>query len=208
MSINYKKGFSIKKNQSGSFLIELMISLVIGMLLLVAVTSFVVTVLTDTTRALQVTRLNQELRSLTEVISRDIKRSRSVINPVVWIGAGTAATNIYQGFSPASGQNGASGATADCAEFSYEWAPAAQRFRAISFDENNGRVLLDVAPNDAGTSCGTGAAISSENIEITDLVFQTTGNRVDISITAQIRGAENPVQRTFQTSVYLRSGGL
>lgn len=61
--------------QQGFTLIELMISIVIGLLISAAVTSMFVSMLYTSKTQLEAVRLNQELRSAMTAIARDIRRS-------------------------------------------------------------------------------------------------------------------------------------
>ncbi|MFM4669627.1 prepilin-type N-terminal cleavage/methylation domain-containing protein [Aeromonas media] len=66
LSIGNAKGFS---------LVELMVAMVAGLLLVAAVISLFATVLRADQTAMQVSRLNQEIQSITDLIARDIQRA-------------------------------------------------------------------------------------------------------------------------------------
>ena len=61
--------------QRGFSLIELMVSVVLGLLLVAAVLSLVVSVTKTNADTIRSTRLTQELRTLLEVVSREVTRA-------------------------------------------------------------------------------------------------------------------------------------
>lgn len=66
LNIGHTKGFNV---------VELMVAMVAGLLLVAAVISLFATVLRADQTAMQVSRLNQELQSITDMIARDIQRA-------------------------------------------------------------------------------------------------------------------------------------
>lgn len=77
--------------QRGFSLIELMVSVVLGLLLVAAVLSLVVSVTKTNADTIRSTRLTQELRTLLEVVSREVTRARYIEDPLANVGAGVAA---------------------------------------------------------------------------------------------------------------------
>jgi prepilin-type N-terminal cleavage/methylation domain-containing protein len=77
--------------QRGFSLIELMVSVVLGLLLVAAVLSLVVSVTKTNAETIRSTRLTQELRTLLEVVSREVTRARYIEDPLANVGAGVAA---------------------------------------------------------------------------------------------------------------------
>lgn len=65
-----------RSSPCGGFgLIELMISILVGLIVIAAVTSLVVATLRMNTETLRMTRLNQDLRSVMALVTRDIRRA-------------------------------------------------------------------------------------------------------------------------------------
>jgi len=216
-----------KSKHRGFSLIELMISLVIGLIIIAAgITIFVNTATTDFYQ-LKVTRLNQELRSTMNLMSRDIRR-------VGYIGpnglAGIIGTGDWNPFiSPDNGANflfvledvnnaDSNAATSDCIVF------ALDQNSNGSDDGNNERFgyrfannTVQMRPNN-GADCEANGweAITDDNtIRITSLTFtprsQRTGNddnlilcSIDISLTGQLI-SDTSVNRTVNQSVKLRN---
>lgn len=75
----------------GFSVIEVMVSLVLGLLLIISVLALVVSVMRANTETIRSTRLTQELRTLVEVVSREISRARYVQDPLSNVGAALAA---------------------------------------------------------------------------------------------------------------------
>ena len=65
----------------GFSLIELMVAMVVGLIVVLAVLALVVSIMKSNRQTLQSTRLNQEMRATLAVISNDLRRARSVIDP-------------------------------------------------------------------------------------------------------------------------------
>lgn len=77
------------RKQRGFSLIELMISMLIGMIVVAGAVSLIVAVDQSNSESIQSTRLTQELRALAGVIADDIKRTRRIDDPIAMIGQGT-----------------------------------------------------------------------------------------------------------------------
>lgn len=179
----------------GFTLVELMIALAVSLVVALAAVAFVVALMKANSENLKVTRLTQELRSLTEVMGREIRRARYVADPVGLIGS--TGTNNHDLIDTA---------TAGCIIFQYDEPPnpsGGPVSRSIR------KVGDKIALNPTGTTCSGGNAISTDEVRITALSFSRSDSRVDISVTGQL--ASSPpdlagVSRTFRQTVYVRSG--
>lgn len=186
----------MRRKYSGSVrgftLVELMIALAVSLVVALAAVAFVVALMKANSENLKVTRLTQELRSLSEVMGREIRRARFVGDPVGLIG--TAGSNNNDAINTA---------TAGCISFEYDEPPAGTTAqRSIRLDGTQIRL------NSLGTACSGGNAISTQEVRITALNFTVNDSRVDISVTGQL--ANSPpdlagVSRTFRQTVYVRS---
>jgi prepilin-type N-terminal cleavage/methylation domain-containing protein len=76
----------------GFSLIELMVSVTIGLIVAAGAVTLIVAIDRSNTESIQATRLTQELRALAGVIADDIKRTRRINDPIAMIGQGTAKT--------------------------------------------------------------------------------------------------------------------
>lgn len=186
----------------GFTLVELMIALAVSLIVALAAVGFVVSLIKANSENLKVTRLTQELRSLSEVMGREIRRARYVADPVGLIGS-VGANN-----RDAITVNG----TADCIVFSYDEppdppSPATTVSRIIRRDGNS--IVLNPGSACPGASSDD-VVISTPEVEITDLDFVRTNNsQVDITVVGKL--ANSPpdltgVTRTFRQTIYVRSG--
>lgn len=101
-----------RSRQHGVSLIELMVSVGIGLVLLLGMTSFLTTSLTSNASTMKAARLNQELRAIMLLISRDVRRAGYWGNASSGVGVGSAAYS-----NPFSTVNTA---TAGCILYSYD----------------------------------------------------------------------------------------
>lgn len=117
--------------QRGFGLVELLVAIVVGLLVLAAVTSLVVAVLRANNENLQMTRLTQELRAVAALVTRDLRRASftpqaienvgilnedsttSIINPFAEVEFYQEGTEINFVTNPEAGP-------ADCVLFSYD----------------------------------------------------------------------------------------
>ncbi|WOX50405.1 prepilin-type N-terminal cleavage/methylation domain-containing protein [Aeromonas sp. XH] len=63
------------RRHSGFSLVELMVAMVAGLLLVAAVTTLFATILRANSTAMKVSRLNQEVQAITDIMARDIERA-------------------------------------------------------------------------------------------------------------------------------------
>lgn len=210
--------------QAGFSLVELMVALVAGLIVSGAVIAFIGATIEANNETLRAVRLSQELRSLAEVISREVKRARSVADPFQNIGSGcdangtTAATT--DDCSGLAIVRSVDTATAGCIRFGYEGATGGS-FRAIrrAVVGGVGTVVISRGTQ-ADTECGDpGTTVSSAQVDITGLTFERPDidpgaavvphpSQVDITLRGRLRnGPAGPqFEKTYQTSVFIRSG--
>lgn len=181
----------------GFTLVELMIALAISLVVALAAVSFVVALMKANSENLKVTRLTQELRSLTEVMGREIRRARYVADPVGLIGStGTNNRDLIDT------------TTAGCIIFQYDEPPnpaGAGTTVSRSIRKDGTRIRL----NPTGTACAGGNSISTDEVRITALNFTRNDSRVDITVTGELSTSPPDlagVSRTFRQTVYVRSG--
>lgn len=185
--------------QRGFSLIELMVALVVTLIVTLAAVSFITSIARASSDGIRVTRLTQELRSLSEVMSREIRRARYVSDPIALVGLGAAAVgNDAMGIGNAG----------SCFFYQYSEPPPSGALVQRSIYLNNGRVFI--AP-DAG--CGTiagGNAISSTEVSIDQLQFAQLGSfQIDQIIRGRLLGGNTSTQavnRQFRQTTFIRSG--
>lgn len=198
------KNLHSKPRATGFTLVELMIAMAVSLIVALAAVGFVVALIKANSENLQVTRLTQELRSLSDVIGREVKRARYVADPVGLIGmTGTGNRDLINTSTPG------------CIIFRYDEppnppTPTATVSRSIYFSAAEEAVYL----NNTGTSCSGGARLSTEQVRITGLAFTpavalVNGSQIDIRLTGRLRNGApdvSAIERTFQQTIYVRSG--
>lgn len=194
-----------------------MVALIVGLIVSAAAITFVVSVAKANSEDIQVTRLSQELRSVSEVITREIRRARFVSDPIGNVTQGVA------GAAPLS-NDAIAGASVDgtntfyrCITLLYDrppTEPAGTLRRTIYWNVNDGRIYLS---NQA--TCTGGEPISSAEVTITRLSFDDdlTPTNTPAAIDGFVRtivagrlsagqGDLQTLTRTFQQDTYIRSG--
>lgn len=188
-----------QRRASGFSLIELMIAVALGLLVIGSVLAMFVSISQSNARNLQSTRLTQELRAVSEVIARDLRRARYIDGAIAQIGRGDFATSSFNDITT----------SANCIEYSYQNAPLGN-FRSISrrLSGTDGRIVL-AAADDASDCEGDGLVLSSSEVDITSLSFaQPAANLVEISVSGKLRGVNDSVARTFVQTVRVRSSRI
>lgn len=201
------------RHASGFSLIELMVSLVLGLIVVGAVLALVISIMKSNRQTLQATRLNQELRATLSVIANDLRRARSVSDPLTT--AKAIGGNPYRAVSTA---------TAGCVRYAYDGATGGP-WHVIRRDAANNRIVLSPATTLAAATCNqAGTTLGSEQVQITALTFTPTTTstspptathenvvrRFDITITGNLIDGDaelSGISRTMSQSVYIRSIG-
>ena len=197
----------IRAHARGFSLVELMVALVVGLIVVGAVLALVASIMKSNRQTLQSTRLNQELRATVAVIANDLRRARSVTDPLTTAKTGNPYSDVDT-------------ATAKCVRYAYAGGVGGN-YRVIVLPTsgvNANKVVLSSA--NAVQTCDAakaGSRLSSDQVAITALTFSpstTTAvarkstRRFDITITGNLidQDAElSTVSRTISQSVYVRS---
>jgi prepilin-type N-terminal cleavage/methylation domain-containing protein len=196
----------------GFSLIELMVALVAGLIVVGAVLALVASIMQSNRETLQSTRLNQELRATLAVVANDLRRARSVEDPLTV--AVAAGGNPFAAVSTA---------TAGCVMYAYEGALDGP-WHLIRLD--SGAVVLQATATRPAScsSAGTPVRLGSEQVEITALTFTPTTTsgtppqatdeslvrEVTVSITGHLIDSNTglaSISRTMSQTVYVRSVG-
>jgi prepilin-type N-terminal cleavage/methylation domain-containing protein len=196
----------------GFSLVELMVALVAGLIVVGAVLALVVSIMESNRETLQSTRLNQELRATLAVIANDLRRARSVEDPL------TVAVAV--GGNPFAA---VSTSTAGCIVYAYEGALDGP-WHLIKLD-SGAVVLQGMGSRPASCSpAGTPMRLGSEQVEITELTFTPTTTastpplatdeslvrQLTVSITGHLVDTNSGlagISRTVSQTVYVRSVG-
>lgn len=210
--------------QRGFNLVELMVAIVLGIIVSGAVVAFVASIIRANGQAIESTRLNQELRSLSEVILRDIKRSRSVSDPLMNIGNPPATPPASDTVATPGSFDGANAGNQGCRiAYTYQNPAGTEVGHAILLSAD-GNVMLAQGAAVGALACNNAGAVAlnSPQVRITGLTICSRDaagacqaaptDRLDITITAVLRNqgrggaALNRSSYTFRNSVSIRSG--
>lgn len=193
------------RHAQGFTLIEMMVALTLALIVTAAVLAFIFSIIRANSETVLSTRLNQELRATMAVVAGELRRSRSMRDPIAAVAQSGAVANPYATVNIA---------TAGCIQYAYAADVANTEFRSIRL-ENGALVLARAA---AGPGCAAaGTSLNSDGIEITGLTFSNPGGssrRVDVELTGRLRNppaymGANPsmaVQaKTIRQTVSIRS---
>lgn len=178
----------IRRRMAGFSLVEMMVAMVLGLIVVSAVITLVLSIIQSNNRTIQATRLTQEFRATAAVIAADVKRARGVDDPF--------ATATQVGGNPFRTIDAT---TAGCLRYAYANA-AGGNFHTISLSNNS--VLL--AAGNAQPACGTGQALNSPFITISALTFAENGRSITVTVTGALE--DHPeIQRTLTQTIFIRS---
>lgn len=198
----------------GFSLIEMMVSIVIGMIVAAGAVTLIVAIDQSNSETIQTTRINQEMRALASVIGDEIKRARRLHDPVAGVGQG-AATNGTFDFVDTS--------TAGCIVYGYQDATlndatvtgsaAVNNYTAIYLDTNSNIVLARSTTPVTCTTAGTALNSSQLKLVTNGLIFKcVTTNGTSVSEVANTAAADTTQvketcnQITMTLSAKLTSG--
>jgi prepilin-type N-terminal cleavage/methylation domain-containing protein len=199
-----------KRAARGFSLIEMMVALVVGLIVSAAAVAFLVSIAKVNKENLEVTRVTQELRSVSEVINRELRRARYVSDPI---------GNIAQGGLGVPQVNDTISITANCISVAYDRPPTESTgtTRRTIFLGSDGRVRVSNGASCAAT--GTGEPISSPEVLISSLSFDNDADTtnalapvedlVRTTVSGRLRNAVGDMTsltRTFRQDAYIRSG--
>lgn len=201
-----------RRRVRGFTLVELMVALVVGLVVTLAAVSFVASVAKANSDNLRVTRLTQELRALSEVMSREIRRARYVADPIGLVAqAGVGNHDRLE----VRDQTGALATVGSCIVFEYDEPPDPPAVGGLvtrSIRLENGRIYLNPSAG-GGANCSGGSAISSPEVRIASLQFvydpAISRFRIGQTVVGQLASAAPDLaglSRTFRQTIYVRSG--
>jgi len=164
MQLSQLNGF--QQRIRGFSLIELMIAMVAGLLVSGAAIALIVAVIKSNAETIRATRLTQELRTTAEVIARDLRRARSVQDPIANIGIASASmVKACNAISPAATDPTPSGT---CITYAYDCTSAtAGKFQAIGLVGDKVKIAASSSATPGCPTAGSGTQLSSDIISIT-----------------------------------------
>jgi prepilin peptidase dependent protein B len=216
---------TILPRQKGFSLVELMISLTLGLVVMGGALSIVTSILATNTSTLKMTRLDQELRTVMMMLTRDLRRAgswRDAVDKVIEASSSSGASGpilnpFFDEFSVINDLNGDGEADDGCILFSYD----SDSDGLLDDDERYGFRLdtedkaVEIRKDGASCTEGGWENITDENsIEITALEIEPTplsfsAGRVilrqyTVTLTGQLKN-DPAVKRTLQKTVKVRN---
>lgn len=157
-----------RSRQTGATLVELMISVSLGMLLLAGLISFVIASLNSNASIAKATRFNGEMRSVMTLMANDIRRSGGWGNAISGLGA--AAANPFSTVTTP---------TTSCILYSYDMNENGTLESTVTMDERFGFLLhggaVKMRNGVAGYNCTDSASWAGvtdpKTVRVTDLNF-------------------------------------
>ncbi|MFM5598994.1 PilW family protein [Aeromonas veronii] len=202
-------------------MVELMVAMVAGLLLVAAVTSLFATILKANQTAMQTSRLNQELQSITDMIARDVQRAGYDLGATAFLAAASGARSPFY-FDTSSDlmiETSTGSKIYRCIVVKYDDdadgvldnTSAAGETRLYNYNSAEKAIRLDEGNT---ASCSAGEKISTEQtIEITDLTFTMLSGSVSKgarAIRIVISGSDKKspaLKLTLQRDIKLRNDG-
>lgn len=202
----------MKYTQRGFTLIELMISIVIGLIILAAVLGMFITMIKSDSDNLKSIRLNQELRAAMSLITRDIRRAGANRNAAV----DSSTTPPTNPFSVAGGTRltimaNQEGILNSCMIYSYDANDGSNELYGYRHDSTDGSI--EVRANGALCDDNGWSTVTDEQlVNITALTFTDTTvtqaginiRQITVTLSGQLR-KDNTVTRTFTETVKVRN---
>lgn len=194
----------IHKQQTGVTLIELLIGMLIGLIIVAAGISVFVTSVRGQSDNIKLSRLNQDMRAMMDIIERDIRRAGFVTsdpatnlaslqdNP--FFGATTELAVYNPGSTSTTGS--ITTTTGSCIVYAYnrdedpntdgvldEMPPTVDDNERLGFRLNNGGDLEMRTSGTTNASCDDGAweSITESEVEITGLTFNLISTTLNVS---------------------------
>lgn len=184
---------------AGFTLIELMVAMVVGLIVIGATLALAVSLMRTNNETIRTTRLTQELRGVADIISAEVRRARSLSDPLANVGVGAAALANCSTIYPALA-NG----TQTCLRFGYGCNPndGTGTFKAIRQSGAN----LMIGTGTAAIACDAATTqLNSPELVIDSANFASTAQgAVNISVTGHL-SSDASISRTVTRTVWPRS---
>lgn len=202
---------------AGFSLVELMVAMVAGLLLVAAVSALFASILRADQTSMQVSRLNQEMQSIVDMIARDMQRSGYDAGATAFLGAASSARSSFYFDSATDLMNETAAGSKRylCLRIRYDdngnTALDSDETRIYSYSSASKGVRLDTGNS---ASCSGGSLLSTDNtIEISSLTFEllsssfSAGARtVRLSMTGNYKAAP-AISLALQRDIKLRNDG-
>lgn len=197
--------FRRPSHQQGLSLVELMIAMVAGLIVSGAALALIISMMKSNAETIKATRLTQELRATAEVVGRDLRRARSVSDPIanVDVAAPVNSCNAIT-LTPT--------ASPTCVVFGYDCTSTGGDFKSIGLAGNKIRLLTSTTAAPACPTSTTGTQLSSDAVKINSFTVTAaaTGDAYTIQLTGQFANdpSATPLIRSFSQEVRIRSAAV
>ncbi len=214
--MNILKLKKTRNKQKGFSLIELMISMVIGLIIMAAVLTMFISMVGSNNDNLKSIRLNQDLRATMGLITRGLRRAGGNRNAAV-NSATTPATNpfddiqVFTGSVEDTDADGDGVRTGNCVVFSYDADDGSNELYGYQLATNA------VESRTGGTICGNSweDVTDSSLITITNLDFENTRvtesgvtiNQITVTLSGELR-RDSSVSRTLVETIKVRNDAI
>lgn len=169
-------GEPVRRSEAGVSLVELLVALVAGLVVVGAVLTFTVSTVRANTETIKATRLTQELRTISGLVSREVRRAGAVSEPLSQMSAGVSdATYVGSLKIPA----------ATCVLFGYRESLTAESdrdWRGFRLEGNDLQVKTKGTSADATCNAGTWQSLAGDNaaLSLTDVAFKDEGGEISV----------------------------
>ena len=158
------KSHPMMPRRAGGFsLIELMVALVVGLIVVGSALAMTVSIIHTNSENVRYTRLTQGLRAVSEIVARELRRARSIDDPIEHIGRPDLDPGPYNIFDTTS---------PTCAIYAYQGPAKPHRvIRRVAGAGSPARGTVQLATADVATNLtctATGDILNSAQIDITD----------------------------------------
>lgn len=186
--------------QSGMTLVELMIALLLGLIVIGGALGLIVSMMKSNNDTIRAARLTQELRAMADIATMEIRRARSLTDPLANVGVGGAA---FVSCNPITATPNNT-TTDSCLVFAYNCNPdnGNGQFRSI---RNAGGKLVVAQGTTAQTCTTAGTELNSDELVIDLANFSTTATgAVRLSLQGHL-SSDATMTRTITRVVWPRS---
>lgn len=182
--------------QSGLTLVELMIALALGLIVIGGALGLIVSMMKSNNDTIRAARLTQELRAMADIATMEIRRARSLTDPLANVGVGAGAFTTCNPITANAGNT--------CLVFAYNCnaTDGTGEFRSIRQDATK----LVVAEGPTAQSCtAAGTELNSDELVIDLANFSTAATG---AVTLSLQGhlsTDATMTRTITRVVWPRS---
>ncbi|NUS38964.1 MAG: hypothetical protein HOQ02_08075 [Lysobacter sp.] len=189
-----------------------MVALVAGLVVSGAAVALVVALIKSNSETIRATRLTQELRTTAEVMSRDLRRARSVTDPIANVGAATPL-GACNAITPASTDTPPNGS---CVKYAYDCKKDSAgvvtgQFNAIGLVGGKVRMVSLGTGMPACPAATDGTQLSSDLVTVTGLTItalNADGYTIRVAGRFTNDASATPLTRWITQEVRVRSAAI